>query len=195
MILGIRPSDFEDADVWRDERLPVIEVTADVVEDLGRGRPAQRRCAAGAGRGRRRGPRGRAHPAGRGRGDQRLHGRGGRQDGPTWSTVLGEPSAVPLLRPRQRPVIRSVCSRRVELTTTGTTLPELETPALLIDLDALETELAGMAAGRLAVSGSARTPDPQVPRDRPHAAPGGAAGITCAAGRGRWRPTPALTTC
>ena len=35
MILGIRPSDFEDADVWRDERLPVIEVTADVVEDLG----------------------------------------------------------------------------------------------------------------------------------------------------------------
>jgi multiple sugar transport system ATP-binding protein len=35
VILGIRPSDFEDADVWRDERLPVIEVTAEVVEDLG----------------------------------------------------------------------------------------------------------------------------------------------------------------
>jgi multiple sugar transport system ATP-binding protein len=35
VILGIRPSDFEDAEVWRDERLPVIEVTADVVEDLG----------------------------------------------------------------------------------------------------------------------------------------------------------------
>jgi multiple sugar transport system ATP-binding protein len=35
VILGIRPSDFEDADIWRDERLPVIEVTADVVEDLG----------------------------------------------------------------------------------------------------------------------------------------------------------------
>jgi multiple sugar transport system ATP-binding protein len=35
VILGVRPSDFEDADVWRDERLPVIEVTADVVEDLG----------------------------------------------------------------------------------------------------------------------------------------------------------------
>ena len=35
VILGIRPSDFEDADVWHDERLPVIEVTADVVEDLG----------------------------------------------------------------------------------------------------------------------------------------------------------------
>jgi multiple sugar transport system ATP-binding protein len=35
VILGIRPSDFEDADVWRDEQLPVIEVTADVVEDLG----------------------------------------------------------------------------------------------------------------------------------------------------------------
>ncbi|HEX6673689.1 MAG TPA: sn-glycerol-3-phosphate ABC transporter ATP-binding protein UgpC [Actinomycetes bacterium] len=35
MILGIRPSDFEDAEVWGGERLPVIEVTADVVEDLG----------------------------------------------------------------------------------------------------------------------------------------------------------------
>src|ERR671925_1545758 len=35
VILGIRPSDFEDADVWHDERRPVIEVTADVVEDLG----------------------------------------------------------------------------------------------------------------------------------------------------------------
>jgi multiple sugar transport system ATP-binding protein len=35
VILGIRPSDFEDARLWRDERLPVIEVTADVVEDLG----------------------------------------------------------------------------------------------------------------------------------------------------------------
>jgi multiple sugar transport system ATP-binding protein len=35
VILGIRPSDFEDADVWHDESLPVIEVTADVVEDLG----------------------------------------------------------------------------------------------------------------------------------------------------------------
>ncbi len=35
VILGIRPSDFEDAEVWRGERLPVIEVTADVVEDLG----------------------------------------------------------------------------------------------------------------------------------------------------------------
>ena len=35
VILGIRPSDFEDADVWRDQRLPVMEVVADVVEDLG----------------------------------------------------------------------------------------------------------------------------------------------------------------
>jgi multiple sugar transport system ATP-binding protein len=35
LILGIRPSDFEDADVWHDERLPVVEVTAEVVEDLG----------------------------------------------------------------------------------------------------------------------------------------------------------------
>jgi len=35
VILGIRPSDFEDADVWHDERRPVMEVTADVVEDLG----------------------------------------------------------------------------------------------------------------------------------------------------------------
>ena len=35
LIVGIRPSDFEDAEVWRGERLPVIEVTANVVEDLG----------------------------------------------------------------------------------------------------------------------------------------------------------------
>jgi len=35
VILGIRPSDFEDADVWHDERRPTIEVTADVTEDLG----------------------------------------------------------------------------------------------------------------------------------------------------------------
>jgi multiple sugar transport system ATP-binding protein len=35
VILGIRPSDFEDAEVWRDERRPAIEVTADVTEDLG----------------------------------------------------------------------------------------------------------------------------------------------------------------
>jgi multiple sugar transport system ATP-binding protein len=35
VILGIRPSDFEDADVWHDERRPVIEVTANVTEDLG----------------------------------------------------------------------------------------------------------------------------------------------------------------
>jgi len=35
VILGIRPSDFEDADVWRDERLPVVEVPVEVVEDLG----------------------------------------------------------------------------------------------------------------------------------------------------------------
>jgi multiple sugar transport system ATP-binding protein len=35
VILGVRPSDFEDAEVWRSEHLPVIDVTADVVEDLG----------------------------------------------------------------------------------------------------------------------------------------------------------------
>ncbi len=35
IILGIRPSDFEDADIWHDERRPTIEVTADVTEDLG----------------------------------------------------------------------------------------------------------------------------------------------------------------
>ena len=35
VILGIRPSDFEDADVWHDEHRPVIEVTANVTEDLG----------------------------------------------------------------------------------------------------------------------------------------------------------------
>jgi len=35
VILGIRPSDFEDAAVWHDERRPIIEVTAEVTEDLG----------------------------------------------------------------------------------------------------------------------------------------------------------------
>ncbi len=35
LILGIRPSDMEDADVRHDESLPAIEVTADVTEDLG----------------------------------------------------------------------------------------------------------------------------------------------------------------
>jgi multiple sugar transport system ATP-binding protein len=35
VILGIRPSDMEDADVWQNESLPTIEVRADVTEDLG----------------------------------------------------------------------------------------------------------------------------------------------------------------
>jgi multiple sugar transport system ATP-binding protein len=35
VILGIRPSDLEDAAVWRDQSLPSIEVVADVTEDLG----------------------------------------------------------------------------------------------------------------------------------------------------------------
>jgi multiple sugar transport system ATP-binding protein len=35
VILGIRPSDLEDADVWQNETLPKIEVTADVTEELG----------------------------------------------------------------------------------------------------------------------------------------------------------------
>jgi multiple sugar transport system ATP-binding protein len=35
LILGIRPSDMEDAEVVRDDALPAIEVTADVTEDLG----------------------------------------------------------------------------------------------------------------------------------------------------------------
>lgn len=35
VILGIRPSDLEDADVWSDDSLPSIEVTADVTEELG----------------------------------------------------------------------------------------------------------------------------------------------------------------
>jgi multiple sugar transport system ATP-binding protein len=35
VVLGVRPSDFEDADVWGDRGLPTIEVTADVTEDLG----------------------------------------------------------------------------------------------------------------------------------------------------------------
>jgi multiple sugar transport system ATP-binding protein len=35
VILGIRPSDFEDADVWSGHELPTIRVTADVTEELG----------------------------------------------------------------------------------------------------------------------------------------------------------------
>ena len=35
VVLGIRPSDLEDAAVWHDESLPVIEGRADVTEELG----------------------------------------------------------------------------------------------------------------------------------------------------------------
>ena len=35
VILGIRPSDLEDTAVWQDERLPKIDVTAEVTEELG----------------------------------------------------------------------------------------------------------------------------------------------------------------
>ncbi len=35
LVVGIRPSDFEDADVWRDDARAVIEVGVDVIEELG----------------------------------------------------------------------------------------------------------------------------------------------------------------
>ncbi len=35
VILGVRPSDMEDTDVWKSDRLPTIEVTAEVIEELG----------------------------------------------------------------------------------------------------------------------------------------------------------------
>jgi multiple sugar transport system ATP-binding protein len=35
VVVGIRPSDFEDADVWRDESRTVLEVPVSVVEELG----------------------------------------------------------------------------------------------------------------------------------------------------------------
>jgi multiple sugar transport system ATP-binding protein len=35
IILGLRPSDFEDCDVWRNDRLPTVEVVAEVTEELG----------------------------------------------------------------------------------------------------------------------------------------------------------------
>jgi multiple sugar transport system ATP-binding protein len=35
VILGIRPSDLEDTAVWHNERLPTIDVTAEVTEELG----------------------------------------------------------------------------------------------------------------------------------------------------------------
>ncbi len=35
LVLGIRPADFEDADVWRADGAPLLEVTTEVTEDLG----------------------------------------------------------------------------------------------------------------------------------------------------------------
>jgi multiple sugar transport system ATP-binding protein len=35
VILGVRPSDMEDAAVWQDTSLPTIQVTAEVTEELG----------------------------------------------------------------------------------------------------------------------------------------------------------------
>jgi multiple sugar transport system ATP-binding protein len=35
LILGIRPSDMEDTQVWQNEKLPTMEVTAEVTEELG----------------------------------------------------------------------------------------------------------------------------------------------------------------
>ena len=35
VILGVRPSDMEDANIWRDDSLPTINVTAEVTEELG----------------------------------------------------------------------------------------------------------------------------------------------------------------
>jgi multiple sugar transport system ATP-binding protein len=35
VILGVRPSDMEDARIWRDESLPTIDVIAEVTEELG----------------------------------------------------------------------------------------------------------------------------------------------------------------
>ena len=35
VILGIRPSDMEDTEVWHNEKLATIEVTAEVTEELG----------------------------------------------------------------------------------------------------------------------------------------------------------------
>ena len=35
VILGIRPSDLEDTEVWQNEKLPTIDVVAEVTEDLG----------------------------------------------------------------------------------------------------------------------------------------------------------------
>ena len=35
VILGMRPSDFEDAEVWRDESRPTVDVTVDMAEELG----------------------------------------------------------------------------------------------------------------------------------------------------------------
>ena len=68
------------------------------------------------------------------------------------------------------------------MTTTATTLPELETPALLIDLDALETNLAEMAAvaARAGVGLRPHTKTHKSPEIARMQVEAGAAGITCA---------------
>ena len=68
------------------------------------------------------------------------------------------------------------------MTTTGTTLPELETPALLIDLDALEANLAEMAAvaARAGVGLRPHTKTHKSPEIARMQVAAGAAGITCA---------------
>ena len=182
VILGIRPSDFEDADVWRDDRLPVVEVTADVVEDLGSEahvlftvdappvavEGVDEDPEAGA-----------PIPLVAAEGTQRLHGRGGRQDrgqGREHGAALGQPGPVPLLRVRHRPGDPPPAPGGGGALTIGAaTLAELDTPALLVDLDALEANLAEMAARGRPGRGRAPPPhqDPQVPRDRPHAGRGG----------------------
>jgi D-serine deaminase-like pyridoxal phosphate-dependent protein len=68
------------------------------------------------------------------------------------------------------------------LTTGATTLPELETPALLIDLDALEANLAEMAAvaARAGVGLRPHTKTHKSPEIARMQVAAGAAGITCA---------------
>src|SRR6185436_13408234 len=98
--------------------------------------------------------------------------------------AVGEPGPVPLLRLRHRPGDpHPAGAGALELSATGaTTLPELETPALLIDLDALEANLAEMAAvaARAGVRLRPHTKTHKAPEIARMQVEAGAAGITVA---------------
>ncbi len=106
VILGIRPPDLEDADVWSGQGLPTIEVVAEVTEELGiRGeRPVHRRRATGRDR---RDPRRDGGGAGRDPAARRgVAGRDVRPGRPP-DDVRARRSDPPVPRPATLPLLRS----------------------------------------------------------------------------------------